>query len=129
MIEHELLDLSLNPAIMVSSSSTGHLSISPTNLDGMETVGQDIVYAFASAIINTVAYDDLLRAYQSKLQKLKGPSLDDTLTRIWKILQEHDGRILTQETKGDRLVPYFEFAATVFRYEDGNDFTRTFPRF
>jgi hypothetical protein len=114
---------------MVSSSLTGHLSISPINLDGGASAGQDMVYAFASAIINAVAYDDLLRAYQSTLRKLKGSSLDDILTRIWKILQEHDGRISTQETEGDWLVPYLEFAATVFRYEAGNGLTRTFPWF
>lgn len=119
-IGHELLNISLNSSIMVTSSSSGNLSILPTHIDRGANASQQMVLAFASAIINTVAYDDLLRAYQSILRKLKGPPLDDVMTRIWKILQEHDAYVITQEIKGGWLVPYLEFIATVFRYEAGD---------
>lgn len=105
---------------MVTSSSSGHLSLLPTNIDRAANASRQMALAFASAMINGVAYDDLLRAYQSTLRKLKGPPLDDIMTRIWKILQEHDALVVTQEIKGGWLVPYLEFIATVFRYEAGD---------
>ncbi|KAJ9108139.1 hypothetical protein QFC19_002606 [Naganishia cerealis] len=112
----DILDASLNVSLTIGSTPTGGLALFPESIGraNLPTQVIDVAEAFALAIINDVAYEDLLRRHQSILRRLKGPSLDNVLHFVWKILQEHD---VSRERKkgGDWLVPFLQLQAAVFR--------------
>jgi hypothetical protein len=103
--------------MMVASSSTGELLISPqqTRSEPVSDRSPELAQAFALAIVNATAYDDLLRRYQPEIQKMNVSSLDTMLSRVWSILQSFDCTHVSQNDENDWLVPYLEFATIVFR--------------
>jgi hypothetical protein len=114
---YEVLDRSLNYSMMVASSSTGELLILPlqTRSEPVSDRSSELAQAFALAIVNATAYDDLLRRYQPDIQKMNVSSLDTMLSRVWSILQSFDCSHVSQNDENDWLVPYLEFATIVFR--------------
>ncbi|GHJ84275.1 hypothetical protein NliqN6_0677 [Naganishia liquefaciens] len=114
---HRVLDRSLNSLILVTVSPKGDMLISPNNATGSSTSDSHtaLAQAFGLAILNGVAYDDLLRFSENEVRKMSVTSLDSLLSCVWSVIHSLDVNDSPQIKGHIRLVPYLEFATALFR--------------
>lgn len=110
----------MNSSVLATISPRDDLLITPIKI--MSSPVSDpqhpqraLVQAFALAIVNNIAYDDLLRAFESEMRKMDPLSLDSVLSRVWSILQSFGSENTLQIEGNGWLVPYLEFATAAFR--------------